>query len=41
MTQITRIDYMYRDASNYKFHGQFTVEGELGPVDKVWQPNLC
>lgn len=27
--QFTRVDYMYRDASNYKFHGEFVVSGTL------------
>jgi hypothetical protein len=26
---MTRIDYLYRDASNYKFWGHFVVSGEL------------
>lgn len=25
----TKVDYMYRDASNYKFHGEFIVKGKL------------
>lgn len=25
----TRVTYMYRDASNYKFHGEFVVSGKL------------
>lgn len=25
----TKIEYMYRDASNYKFHGEFVVKGKL------------
>jgi len=27
--QCTRVEYMYRDASNYKFHGEFVVSGTL------------
>lgn len=27
MTKLTKIDYLYRDASNYKFHGSFIVRG--------------
>ncbi|MCK5746905.1 hypothetical protein [Oricola sp.] len=29
----TRIDYLYRDASNYKFHGDFVVEGTIAKAD--------
>jgi hypothetical protein len=29
----TRVDYMYRDASNYKFHGSFVVGGTLCQSD--------
>lgn len=29
----TRIKYMYRDASNYKFVGDFIVQGELSATD--------
>ncbi len=25
----TRVEYLYRDASNYKFYGDFIVEGKL------------
>jgi hypothetical protein len=33
MSKYTRIDYMYRDASNYKFRGYFSVEGTLKQSD--------
>ena len=29
----TRIEYFYRDASNYKFHGDFVVGGTLSKGD--------
>ncbi len=32
---LTEVNYMYRDASNYKFHGEFVVEGELSNADLV------
>lgn len=33
MATRTRVEYLYRDASNYKFYGDFTVDGELGKAD--------
>ena len=33
MARYTRVDYMYRDGSNYKFHGSFIVEGTLKFAD--------
>lgn len=30
---LTEIRYMYRDASNYKFHGSVIVDGELSASD--------
>lgn len=30
---LTEVSYMYRDASNYKFHGSFIVDGELSNAD--------
>lgn len=29
----TEVEYMYRDGSNYKFHGSFIIEGELKKDD--------
>ena len=29
----TKIEYMYRDASNYKFHGEFVVKSKLRAKD--------
>ena len=33
MTLNTRIEYLYCDASNYKFHGDFVVSGTLSKGD--------